>query len=45
MYLKKLKIKKKHSMKERRKKSEKLTQFIQEKNYTSGINEKNCKKI
>lgn len=38
-------------MKERRKKKfensnfEKLTQFIQEKNYTSGINEKNCKKI
>lgn len=42
-------------MKERKKKEkirkiensnfEKLTQFIQEKNYTSGINEKNCKKI
>jgi len=45
MYLKKLKIKKKH--KRKKKKIGKLTQFIQEKNYNSGINEreKNKQKI
>ena len=38
-------LKKEAKYERKKKKIGKLTQFIQEKNHTSGINEKNCKKI